>query len=744
MTRAAAGRGKTLSSSLVLVLGLVLLGPGAASGDQVRHFTTTANAAGIRGDAGLTYQGLAHPRRTSNFVVGSVFKDPAVPSRVYLIGNNGDMTFDPVTGDEIAESDNHEVLVGQSKDGGNTFYYRRALRWDNGLRMTRVSLVPDPNRRLVWVGLGQMYQNIPDSAGESYLGTTRIEIDWSTKKVRLLNTNLTGWDEYTLGATNVPVPGVLSGIAQITHIAEVQVNGQTRFEAWASQATEPGTQTPCAPGNSNYTANTAMWSTNGKKIVWYHFDPADGVDLASKKELISPRLPSSYPRSDMLVTRGQLGTQHFLYVGTQEQIVCEEIVTGNSNGNSIRFVGLEYDSVLDNYREGETGFAIDIANPQAPNWTCANSSVLCTSQTRNNYGFVSLFPYVSGGTLHLYANDWPLHPRPTYPVIGEAGRIDVTHVKKVVSLQHNFIDPVVLAQAPSFVGTAPVAVRISDVQPGSFTIQLQEDSVHDGTHASERVHWAVFERGTYRLEDRRVLEVDRVDTAQVLPATTEWKSKLDLRDSMYNDTGLLVFTQLQTHNDPVLTTVRSLGPPTFETTRPCNPIGQCGNVRTATVDFGLDPEEAAGTSHAVETVGIVAVGETWLGRGSGVFRIGAPETESGFDVGRVQNVGSVGNVAWTPLAFESPKLGDLGAALFFAWIDSRNGGDPTLVRYRYLSYTDVEIAIDEDQSADVERSHVEESVVYWAIGGRKCWTPYPGTSCLLRGQPISPEVDQMF
>lgn len=735
---------RTTVFRLGLLLALAASSPVRA--DEILRFTAPATANGIRGQ-GVAHVGYAHPRSRHNFATSAVFSDPDLPGNVFMIGTTGDSTIDPITRLEIPEKDTHEVMVGRSTNGGSTFAFRRVLRWTNGLRMVRVSLVPDPTRTLVWSGLGQVYRNVPDNPGEDYLGTTRVEIDWQLKKTRLLKSSGVGWDEYPFTTVNPPEPGFLPGAertTRFTHVAQVLVNNAVRYEAWASEPVDPqGSAQLCSATDPEYKDNTDAWAAGsggahqGKRIVWYHFDPVSGIDPSSRKVIGSSlrHFPTDNPRSDLLVTRGELGNEEFLYVGTQDQIVCSEIVTQNTAGSSIRFIKLRYDATTDNYTETEHGFLLNIQTPTAPNWTCP-ASVTCTSSTRNAYAFVGAVPYLNGATLQIYANKWG-GSAPTLPIIGEVGTVQLTTSAQVITLQRSYTAPVVFLQPATAANSAAAVARVTAVGTSSFTAILQEESTQDQVHAAETFSYVVLERGTYRLSDRRVLEVDKVSTAATLPATVSWISQLDLRDSAGGPTGAIALTQLQSRNDPYFAKTRQLAAPTFEDRSHCNPLGQCGTVSNARVAFGIENDERgqrSGRQHGSETVGILAIGERWLGRRSGVFHLG-PSGASGFDLRRVSVSSSVPNAAWTPVAFEAPHTGNLTNPIFLSWTESRTDPEPVGLRYRQLTSTGVELALDEDQSFDAERAHATESVLYWVIG--------KGNG-LLRGQPISLDLDHLF
>ncbi|MEO1086707.1 MAG: hypothetical protein AAFY88_20935, partial [Acidobacteriota bacterium] len=176
--------------------------------------------------------------------------------------------------------------------------------------------------------------------------------------------------------------------------------------------------------------------------------------------------------------------------------------------------------------------------------------------------------------------------------------------------------------------------------------------------------------------------------------------------------------------------------------------GQCSTPTLARVSFGIEPEEKALAPGLIlpgsETVGVLMIGESWLGRTSSVFGLG-PWAARGFDVGRINRVGGVGgisNVGWTSIAFEAPKGANaLKNPVLLAAVESRIGADPTSVRYlddggvNTLTETGVDLGLDEDVSANDERNHIRETVVYFVLGR--------GTG-VIRAQPIDRPTDIFY
>jgi len=738
---------------VLLVAGLVAGAP--ATADDLVRYSVPASAAGVRGNAvdgnaSVTFHAWATPRSRFNFHTNAVFSDPDLPGYVIMIAKNGDNQIDPATGIEQAESDTHEVVVGLSADGGDTFSFHRVLKWTNGKRLVRIAMVPDEHRAQVWVGIAQLWENSLEPQ-EIFHGSTRIEIDWLAKRFRLLDQDGMGWDEYDFGHEDPELPGFFSENRNrlFTHLARVNVNNQWRYEAWASIPVDPvSTNMPDPCDNlSIYNDNTdGTWDVKGRRIGWARFDEANGVDLGSWKLIGSMvrGLPTSYQRSDQQVIRGEIDNEEFLYVGTQDQIVCNEEVKQPNDGTSIRFIKLQYNSVTDNYTEVEHDYLLDVSSPASPDWVCADASVHCYGTVRKHYDNVYAVPYRDGNRVQLYVGAYGT-AAPTLPAIGEAGQVTMndTTVKTVI-LSRTYSKPVVFVQPPSYQTASPVIARVSHVTASSFRVRLQKDSGLTAAHGNETLSYVVLEEGTYRLLDKRVLEVAKVPVSTTIPSTVSWTSKLDLRDSHDSDTGAVIFTQLQSMNDPYYAKTRHTGAPTMSDPMPMrmNTVGISGPVRLATTRFGIERDEASqsvGQTHgATEQVGVLLIGEKWIGRGSSVFRLGGWGAE-GFDVRRVSGVVGVVNngTSWTSITFEEPHgtTDGLLNPVLLAWSETRNGGDPANVRYRNLTSAGVDLAMDEDLSKDPERIHTGESVIYWVLG--------KGTG-IIRAQPIKPEADRMF
>ncbi|MEM9598571.1 MAG: hypothetical protein AAGD06_30175, partial [Acidobacteriota bacterium] len=716
----------------------------SATADFVRRFSTVNSLAGARGDAAVVHHGLVHSKNRAHYYMSAVFRDPHLPGEIIAIATTGDQTFDPVTGNEVEAADTHEIVIGRSV-GGEVFTWERMLKTRGGLRVAGLRATPDPSRTGVWVGIASLWQNRPDDPREIPLGLTDIEIDYARKVFRFPESPST-WREYPFGADQPfhapgqPDPEIpyisysRFGLRyNFTSITPVTLDGQERLELWGSRLDDQPTArdlSTCADPVA-YAANLSAWAPGGNRGTVLHWSEfrlggAIGQRIVDGKDVVSDvrSLPTDHVRSDMQPMRAQMTlggqVQDFVYVGTQDPVVCQQEVGRATSGAGIRYIELTWDDHVKTYRETQIRDALDIGNPGNPGWTCEDPTAVCKGNQWRYYSFVSALPVQASGRLQLYVNNWA-GALPTLPVIGQVGTVAVGTAPITVDLGRTYDDPVVFVQPPSWEGGEPVIARVTSVGASGFTVKLQEGPNQGPGHPAETLSYVVLERGTYRLGDRRVLEVDRVQTHRTVPASTTWTSKLDLTDGALLSTGAVAFTQLQGNADPSYAKTRHFGPPTLG---PCDPADGCAEgSRVAEVRFGIEKDEAslrAGVSHGGESVGVLLVAETWLGRQSSVFKLG-PWGAGGFTVGRAPSVPGVANGGWTQIHFERPwppegALHPLNDPVLLAWPETRNGGDPVELRYFRQGSTDsltpegVQLATDEDLSFDPERNHSGESV----------------------------------
>ena len=86
--------------------------------------------------------------------------------------------------------------------------------------------------------------------------------------------------------------------------------------------------------------------------------------------------------------------------------------------------------------------------------------------------------------------------------IGEYGTItNLNHDWQTITLNQNYINPVVIVSDPTFNGTDPATVRLDNVTENSFELRIQEVNYLDDIHTVETVSYLVVEAGDWELSD---------------------------------------------------------------------------------------------------------------------------------------------------------------------------------------------------------------------------------------------------
>jgi len=267
--------------------------------------------------------------------------------------------------------------------------------------------------------------------------------------------------------------------------------------------------------------------------------------------------------------------------------------------------------------------------------------------------------------------------------IAEVGTLTLTDARQTVALLNSYVNPVILINPLSFNGSQPAVARLDNITGNSFDAFIQEPNNEDGLHTAETVSYFVVEAGTWQLSDGTLLEAGTLSARDQVPssfAAVDFDTSFD---------GLpAVFSQVQTFNGTDLVRTR-----------------QRDITRTG-FQVGMEEEEAnLSTPHVNETLGFVAIdrgpgawdGNPFLVRGSGEVVTDEPTA-----------VGFGGTFT------SAPNL--------IASLTTYNGPDPAGVRHRNLSANSVELALDEDTSADSETDHVAEGVTVFAIEGEGALT----------------------
>ena len=265
----------------------------------------------------------------------------------------------------------------------------------------------------------------------------------------------------------------------------------------------------------------------------------------------------------------------------------------------------------------------------------------------------------------------------------QVGTASVTHQWLTVNLESGFSDPVVVAKPASYNGADPTTVRLRNVTPSSFEIRLQEWSYLNGTHGAEQVSFVAVERGSWQLAGGVEIEASSVNISNSLPGSDPF---VPVNFGQAFSESPLVFSVVGTSagNDAVVTRHQ--------------------NVTTSGFDVIMQEQQSLG-GHGQETI-------YWLAwkPGSGVVGVDG----GALGGGQAFEASSVGGVTHTfsQINFQSSWN---QAPCFLADMQTTNGADTANLRYRNLTASDVQVQVDEEQSADTETSHIAETVGYLAF-----------------------------
>jgi hypothetical protein len=261
---------------------------------------------------------------------------------------------------------------------------------------------------------------------------------------------------------------------------------------------------------------------------------------------------------------------------------------------------------------------------------------------------------------------------------GETGRVRTDQAGPdewhSVSLDESYDAPVAVMNPLSFEGPHPCDVRLRDVTSDRFEFQLEEWMYLDsGEHWTETAHYLVLD------EDTTSVGGLPVDVGTV--ATGNQFSTARFAQSFESTPVVLSQSQTRVGTDPIVTRPKDVSPDGFA-------------VRVQEEDG-----EEYGGYHFEETVGYVAV-----------------EPGTGTADGRPLEAGRTPEAVdeeWYTIEFEN----SYEDPQFLADIQTYNGWNSVVVRYRNLTSDSVEVFLQEDQSADAETSHVEERVGYVVVEG---------------------------
>lgn len=261
---------------------------------------------------------------------------------------------------------------------------------------------------------------------------------------------------------------------------------------------------------------------------------------------------------------------------------------------------------------------------------------------------------------------------PSEPLLAiEIGKISVNSNWTRVNLEELFIDPVIVATPLTYNDIDPAGIRIKNIDPTGFDIQIQEWDYLDGSHPDETVSYLAMESGHFTLDDGTKIEAG---TFKAKHSNTKVK-----------------FTEKFKSKPVVLTTVSSENEPEAVS-------GQIKNLGKKYFKYKLKEQEAnrgKDKKHALEKISYIA----WE-PGSGLL---APLK---YEAGHTKRIVTD---QWYQIDFQT-EFQEI--PFFFSSIQRYRSKEPSNLRYKNLTQTYVQVKIEEETSKDTETKHGKESIGY--------------------------------
>ncbi|NEP91176.1 MAG: hypothetical protein F6K18_32675 [Okeania sp. SIO2C2] len=267
---------------------------------------------------------------------------------------------------------------------------------------------------------------------------------------------------------------------------------------------------------------------------------------------------------------------------------------------------------------------------------------------------------------------------PPQETIGEYGTLtNLNHNWQTITLNQNYINPVVIVSDPTLNGPDPATVRLQNVTGNSFELRIQEVNYKDDIHVfPETVSYLVVEAGDWELSDGTRISAGTQNSNLLSSQGFETVAL-----SEFDQTPTLL-TQVQTYNGTDWVTTRTK------------------NMTANSFDLTMQEEEALnGGSHLTETIGWLAIDQGMGNDGDTLLQGGLTESTH-TDIPETVNFEQAFN--------EIP--------IVFAKLGSYFGLDPANIRLGSISNSGFEARVYEDQSFDTEINHVNEQIAFLALG----------------------------
>ena len=252
-----------------------------------------------------------------------------------------------------------------------------------------------------------------------------------------------------------------------------------------------------------------------------------------------------------------------------------------------------------------------------------------------------------------------------YPITFEYGQVTADHTWQQVHFNETFVDPIVVVSPHTANDAAASVVRVRNVTSSGFEVRIQNWDYLPEEHALEDLYFFAIEKGRHVLPTGQEIEAGSIQLQS--------KSKIEYSKPMKVNPVLL--SSVVSENDAAAVTRRVT------------------DVNQSSFLISLQEEEFADGLHAEETVHYISFEP-------GSFAYKGKE----FVLGVLDPVNSELSLALAS-DYESVIASD----------HTLNGGDTGALRMFGTPETGIQLKFEEEQSRDVERSHVNETAGYLLI-----------------------------
>ena len=229
--------------------------------------------------------------------------------------------------------------------------------------------------------------------------------------------------------------------------------------------------------------------------------------------------------------------------------------------------------------------------------------------------------------------------------------------------------PVVVMGPPSFNGGDPLTVAVRNISETGFEFQLDEWDYLNQAHIEESIAWLALPTGSYTLHGLKV-------SAELgLPVDNRLQ---EVRFAEPFNSAPVIFAQRTSYQEPYAAAVR------------------LRNVTEERFDIQLQQQES----------NQIASGEPQLEQVSYIAVEPGSSNRLAFDVIRAED-------DFTHRFKSLASVNATASDLLLAAVQTRNGGDPIALRYRWSPEEGLQVKLEEERSNDLEVKHIGESLAYW-------------------------------